>query len=81
VLVHQLDDPGQLQLTVLNFADEPIAGTVRSETLPPGGQICDMFTNEPYGTVDDLRSFGVEIEAHHGMSLLVRAPDADPQEA
>ncbi len=72
VLVHQLDDPGQLQLTVLNFAGEPIAGTVRSATLPPGGQVCDMFSGEPLGIVDDLRSFGVEIEAHHGMSLLVR---------
>jgi len=81
VLVHQLGDPAQLQLTVLNFADEPIAGTVRSEALPPGGQIKDMFTNEPFGTVDDLRSFAVGIEAHHGMSLLVRAPDADPPEA
>jgi hypothetical protein len=40
-----------------------------------------MFTNEPFGTVDDLRSFAVGIEAHHGMSLLVRAPDADPPEA
>ena len=38
VLVHRLDEPGQLQLTVLNFADEPIEGTVRSEQLlPPGG--------------------------------------------
>ena len=81
VLVHQLGDPAQLQLTVLNFADEPIAGTVRSEALPPGGQIRDMFTNEPFGTVDDLRSFAVGIEAHHGMSLLVRAPEADPPEA
>jgi hypothetical protein len=75
VLVHQLLEPGQLQLTVLNFAAEPIAGTVRSAALPPGGQVCDMFTNEPFGTVDDLQSFGVEIPAHHGMSLLVRTPE------
>ena len=81
VLVHQLAEPGQLQLTVLNFADEPIAGTVRSQALPPGGSVCDMFTNEPLGTVDDLQSFPVELTAHHGMSLLVRVPDVDLQEA
>jgi trehalose synthase len=81
VLVHQLAEPGQLQLTVLNFADELIAGTVRSQALPPGGSVCDMFTNEPLGTVDDLQSFPVELTAHHGMSLLVRVPDVDLQEA
>jgi trehalose synthase len=75
VLVHQLDDPGQLQLTVLNFAAEPIAGTVRSQALPSRGQVCDMFTGEPVGTVDDLQSFSVELAAHQGMSLLVRSPE------
>ena len=77
VLVHQLDDPAQLQLTVLNFAGEPIAGTVRSAALPLGAQVCDMFSGAPFGTVDDLQSFGVELPPHHGMSLLVSAPAAE----
>ena len=47
VLVHQLEDPGQHQLTMLNFANEDIAGTVRSEHLPPGSQVMDMFTGKP----------------------------------
>ncbi|HEY0814755.1 MAG TPA: maltose alpha-D-glucosyltransferase [Pseudonocardia sp.] len=80
VLVHELDESDQLQLTVLNFANEPIAGTVRSAALPAGGQVCDMFSNNPLGTVDDLQSFGVELQAHEGMSLLVSKRDADPQE-
>ncbi|GAA2865719.1 maltose alpha-D-glucosyltransferase [Pseudonocardia halophobica] len=79
VLVHELDDPGHLQLTVLNFANEPIWGTVRSEALPSGGQVCNMFNEEPLGTVDDLQSFGVELAPHQGMSLLVRPPE--PEEA
>ena len=33
VLVHQLADAGRYQLTVLNFANEHVAGTVRSEEL------------------------------------------------
>jgi trehalose synthase len=77
VLVHQLEDSHQHQLTVLNFANEPIAGTVRSEQLPPGGQVSDMFTGDGFATVDDLHSFALELDSHQGMSLLVEAPSPD----
>ncbi|ART72017.1 maltose alpha-D-glucosyltransferase [Mycobacterium dioxanotrophicus] len=70
VLVHELAS-GDHQLTVLNFANEEIAGTVRSEALPPGASVSDMFTGKPLATVDDLHSFAIEMPAHHGMSLLV----------
>jgi hypothetical protein len=76
VLVHELEEPGRHQLTVLNFANEDIAGTVRSEHLPPGAQVSDMFSGMPIGSVDDLHSFTVEMTPHHGMSLLVEAPAA-----
>jgi trehalose synthase len=71
VLVHQLADEGRYQLTVLNFANEDVAGTVRSEKLPPGGAVTDMFTGKSVATVDDLHSFAIEMPPHHGMSLLV----------
>ncbi len=74
VMVHQLEDPNQHQLTVLNFANEDIAGTVRSEHLPPGSVVSDMFSGNPVATVDDLHSFGVEMPPHHGMALLVETP-------
>ena len=74
VLVHELEAPGRHQLTVLNFANEDIAGTVRSEHLPSGAQVSDMFTGTPIGSIDDLHSFTVEMPPHHGMSLLVEAP-------
>jgi hypothetical protein len=61
---------------VLNFANEDIAGTIRSEHLPPGSQVTDMFTGNQVGTVDDLHSFVAELPPHHGMSLLVEASDA-----
>jgi trehalose synthase len=78
VLVHQLEDPTQHQLTILNFAHEDIAGTVRSEHLPPGSHVMDMFTGKTVGTVDDLHSFAVELPRHYGMSLLVEAgPEAN----
>ena len=74
VMVHQLDDPDQFQLTVLNFANEHIAGTVRSKKLPPGARVSDMFTGEEVGVVDDLNSFAMELVPHHGASLLVEQP-------
>src|SRR6478736_3547591 len=74
VLVHELEEAGRYQLTVLNFANEDIAGTVRSEHLPSGSQVSDMFSGTPIATVDDLHSFAVEMPPHHGMSLLVEAP-------
>ncbi|BBY48644.1 trehalose synthase [Mycolicibacterium arabiense] len=77
VLVHQLADEGRYQLTVLNFANEEVAGTVRSDEIPAGGLVSDMFTGKPLATVDDLHSFAVEMPPHHGMSLLVEAPSAD----
>ncbi|SCX28535.1 maltose alpha-D-glucosyltransferase [Mycolicibacterium fluoranthenivorans] len=77
VMVHQLDDPNQMQLTVLNFANEDIAGTVRSEYLPPGAAVSDMFSGKVIGHVDDLHSFAVEMSVHHGMSLLVEVPPAE----
>ncbi|MGK2880912.1 MAG: maltose alpha-D-glucosyltransferase [Mycobacterium sp.] len=79
VLVHELDTHGQYQLTVLNFANEHVAGTVRSDELPPGSSVSDMFTGKPLATVDDLHSFSVDMPAHHGMALLVEAPVDDEQ--
>src|SRR5262245_25395536 len=78
VMVHQLDDSNQFQLTVLNFANEHVAGTVRSKKLPPGAHVSDMFTGEQVGVVDDLNSFAMELLPHHGASLLVEQP-ADSQ--
>jgi trehalose synthase len=72
VMVHQLADPEQLQLTVLNFANEAIAGTVRSEHLAPGSEVRNMFDDTLVATVDDLSSFHVELRPHGGMALLVR---------
>lgn len=77
VMVHQLADPHQLQLTVLNFANTEIAGTVRSEFLPPDAVVSDMFSGKVIAHVDDLHSFPAELPAHHGMSLLVQRPVAD----
>ena len=78
VMVHRLGAAGgPLQVMVLNFSGEPITGTVRSEHVPPGSAITDMVSGEPVGTVDDLHSFSVALEAYDGTSLLV-TPAAEP---
>jgi trehalose synthase len=77
VMVHQLGNQRQHQLTVLNFANEHIVGAVCSAALPPGGRVSDMFGGKAVATVDDLHSFVVEMPPHHGMSLLVEVPDDD----
>ncbi len=65
---------GQMQVTVLNFAAEPISGTVISEHLEPGAQLMDMGDGSRVGSVDQLHGFHVELEAHAGLALLVKAP-------
>ena len=45
VMVHQLDE--RRQMTVLNFSGEQIAGTVRSEHLPPGARCRHVHRQAP----------------------------------
>jgi trehalose synthase len=69
VMVHLLD-PRQIQVTVLNFSGQPIAGSVKSEHLPPGATMIDMSTNQVIAEVDHEHTFAVSLEPHQGMSLL-----------
>jgi maltose alpha-D-glucosyltransferase/alpha-amylase len=76
VMVNRLGgDPAPLQVTVLNFSGEALNGTVRSEHLPPGSTITDLFTDAPLGAVDDLHSFSVSLDAYGGTALLVTPPE------
>ena len=72
VMVHQLDIGKQI--TVLNFAAQPISGTVRSEHLPPGSVVVDMTSGIQVGEVDDLHSFAISLDPHEGLTLLVGEP-------
>ena len=72
VMVHRIDDDTQ-QITALNFSGEQLSGTVRSEHLPPGATVTDMFTGEELTAVDDLHSFVLVLGPYRGTSLLVRA--------
>ena len=78
VMVHELPGAGEevaaRQVTVLNFSQEAITGTVRSEHLVPRSVVTDMTDKHVVGEVDDLHSFSVALGPHEGLSLLVAAP-------
>ncbi len=80
VMVHALGDAGEHQVTVLNFTQEEITGTVRSEHLVPGSTVHDMVTDSDLGEVDELTSFTVTLGPHDGLSLLVSPPTPEPIE-
>ncbi len=80
VMVHRLRNPRQHQVTILNFASDPIVGTINSAHLVPGSVVVDMFTDEVLGEVDDLHSFSITLEEHQGQSLLVtQVATAEPR--
>jgi maltose alpha-D-glucosyltransferase/alpha-amylase len=74
VLIHQLPS-GQQHVLALNFSEEDISGTVRSEALTPHAAVSDMFGRwDGEATVDELNSFYLTLGPFEGFSLLVQPP-------
>ncbi|WP_248241638.1 maltose alpha-D-glucosyltransferase [Microbacterium kunmingense] len=85
VLVHRLDDGANdpdapLQVTVLNFAGEPVEGTVRSKQLARRSEVRDAASGEVIGHVDDLQSFTVSLPAYGATFLLLEPGEPDEDE-
>jgi hypothetical protein len=72
VMVHRLDN-GLIQVTALNFSSHPISDRVVSDHMSPGAAVIDMFTDKRLGMVDQWHSFSVDLNPHHGTSLLIIA--------
>jgi trehalose synthase len=77
VLVHRL--PSGLQhVLALNFSQQDISGTVRSECMVPHSSVTDMFGGwEGQTFVDELHCFHLTLGPFEGFSLLVQPP-AEP---
>jgi maltose alpha-D-glucosyltransferase/alpha-amylase len=74
VLLHQLPSRQQ-HVLALNFSEEDISGTVRSEWLEPHSAVSDMFGGwDGQASVDDLNSFHLTLGPFEGFSLLVQPP-------
>jgi trehalose synthase len=78
VMVHRLAT-GQLQVTVLNFANRSIVGSGRSEHLAPGAEVIDMCTEQLIAEVDHDHAFAVSLAPHQGRSLLTIPAAASDQ--
>ena len=65
---------GAIQITVLNFAENEVAGPVISPELPVGGTVVNLATGAELGTVDALGSFQVSLPGFGGVALLVQDP-------
>ncbi len=72
VMVHTVKE--RFVVTVLNFADEDVDGTVRSAHLPPGSTVTDLFADEYVTTVDELHSFRVELWPFRATAFVVDPP-------
>ncbi|MBA4102326.1 MAG: maltose alpha-D-glucosyltransferase, partial [Arthrobacter sp.] len=79
VMVIQLGS-GALEVTVLNFSDQDIAGSIQSSHLVPGSAVHDLFSGAAVGQVDDLHSFFLELPAYQGTALLLTEEDPGPGE-
>ena len=71
VMVHELRRPRAADHRAELLAASRSTGSVRSEHLPGGASLTDMFTGEELGTVDDLHSFSLTLEGYSGRSILV----------
>jgi hypothetical protein len=86
-MVHRLDggDPtvenAPLQVTVLNFTNEPISGTVHSSTFSPRMAVLDAVTGGEIGFVDDLQSFAIWLGAYGGVFLTLTPDEVHAEEA
>jgi trehalose synthase len=72
---------GALQVTVLNFSDQDVAGSIQSSHLLPGANVHDLFSGAEIGQVDDLHSFFLELPAYQGTALLLTHEDLGDEES
>jgi trehalose synthase len=77
-MIHRLPS-GQVQATVLNFAEATTSARVQSAHLPVDGLLIDMVSGRHAATVDADYSFDIMLQPHGGLSLL--ADPCTPQTA
>jgi trehalose synthase len=77
VMVHELEEVDAnglavIQITALNFSDEEIVGTIRSNELPTRATVVDVADGSELGHVDDLCSFPISIEPYGARFMILQ---------
>jgi trehalose synthase len=75
IMIHRLPN-GQIQATVLNFADRPTDSRLQSRQLPAGGVLIDATNGRHIATLDDDQGFDLRLDPYGGLNLLVNTGHA-----
>lgn len=70
VMVHEIKNY-QMQVTVLNFANQPIHADIASDYLAAGRAVTDMSDDQQLANVGTNHSFQLNLKPYQGLSLLV----------
>ena len=73
VMIHELQESQGIQVTALNFGDQPLESAIASSVLPGNTTVIDMFNNKTLATTDKQGSFTMKLAGHSGTSLLLRS--------
>lgn len=71
IMVHHLFETDDMQITALNFSEETITGSVRSDDFPPRAKVMDMSTGKEVGMINDSHNLLITLQPYDGLSLLV----------
>jgi trehalose synthase len=73
VLVNMLQS-GDIEVTLLNFSAVPLSTNVRSQTFKPDSRVIDLLTGMDLGSVHEDLSLDVQLEGFEGRACLLRSP-------
>ena len=63
---------GAVQITLLNFSEQPVSGPVVSAHLPAGGRLVDLSDDNEIGIIAANGSFNLELPGFGGLALIVK---------
>jgi hypothetical protein len=75
VLVHQLPESPDLEITAINFGPDPVDETVAIAGAPANSSVADVLdAKAPAGTLDPDGSLRLSLKGFEGKALRIKAP-------
>jgi trehalose synthase len=72
VMVHRLPREDLIQLTILNFSNQPVSENIVSQHFTSKASVIDLLTHEYIGDVTGANSIKVDLSPYQGVALLIR---------